>query len=910
MLALLLFLSPKVSAATGTNKQISFQGKVVNTDGTNVANDNYDFEFKLYSVSTGGTAIWTETRITTNQVTVTDGVFQVNLGSVTALPGSVDFNTDNIYLGINFNNNGEMTPRVQFTAVPQAFNALKVAGLTVTDTTGTFTLSAGKTLTVSNTLTLQGTDSTTFTFPSGSGTVVTLDSTDTLTNKTIGSTGLVFSGATTDIDTAATEGLTLQGRAASSFNTTAGNISFQPAGTGTIATVQIGAGGTGSTTPDFLGLDVKSDTGDPAGGFEGAMYYNTADDKFRCYQGTVWTDCISAASSSLAVRSFIDTTSNAVVDDLTTSYWDTAVENNNSFPNITLSSTAKSVYGIVTMETQSTVTQDVEVIARMEVTIGGAAPASCNSGSSVGGRPGTFSSNTDARKTSTTSFIYSPASIDKLWFNVCSDTDTVGVTANVTRLRVSLFEVDNSNADLAELYSTSDSSLQVGEVVSFDPSIVNGVKRSLKPYEKGLAGVISTDPALLIGGGDEGVIAVPLALAGRVPVKVSTENGSISPGDFLTSSTIPGVAMKSTKAGPVVGQAMTAFAGDGIGEVTVFIKNSYFLGVSLASLLPGLTADNAGGSPADFGKAVLARFIQDKNQGVSSVGESEILTDRLAAAKEIISPQIITDILYAKKIKADSIEGLEILTDKISSLQGQVAGLSTQSEITSSPSANPSASTLGNNAPVEFGSGRFTMDVSVLGKLRADGGLVVAGPSQFQGESIFEKLVSFISGAIFKGNVSFEEAPVFSKDTAGLAVVQKGADEVSVSFKKEYQEAPIITVGITLKGKDDNFSDRKVEEREGAQAELEQRLLQNNISYIITRRTAKGFVIKLNQKAHEDILFSWQALRVKEPNVFQGSTPIPEPSITTPTPSVSLVTPTPTVLIEAPSATPSAIPTP
>ena len=116
---LLLIFNRQVFAATGINKQISFQGKVVNTNGTNVATGNYDFEFKIYTVSSGGTAIWTETRITTNQVTVTDGVFQVNLGSVTALPGSVDFNTDNIYLGINFNNNGEMTPRVQFTAVPR-----------------------------------------------------------------------------------------------------------------------------------------------------------------------------------------------------------------------------------------------------------------------------------------------------------------------------------------------------------------------------------------------------------------------------------------------------------------------------------------------------------------------------------------------------------------------------------------------------------------------------------------------------------------------------------------------------------------------------------------------------------------------------------------------------------------------
>lgn len=58
-------------------------------------------------------------------------------------------------------------------------------------------------------------------------------------------------------------------------------------------TVQIGTGGSGTTTPLFFGLDVKSDTGDPVSGeFEGAMYYNTYSNKFRCYQGAAWTDCV------------------------------------------------------------------------------------------------------------------------------------------------------------------------------------------------------------------------------------------------------------------------------------------------------------------------------------------------------------------------------------------------------------------------------------------------------------------------------------------------------------------------------------------------------------------------------------------------------------------------------------------
>ncbi len=137
----LVALPPKtVHAAAGINKQINFQGKVVNGNGTNVANGTYTFTFAVYGVSSGGSAIWTENQ----SLTVTDGVFQVNLGAVTSLPGSVDFNSDTIYLGMNFNGDGEMTPRIRFTSVPQAFNSDKLGGVAASlyarqDAANTFT---------------------------------------------------------------------------------------------------------------------------------------------------------------------------------------------------------------------------------------------------------------------------------------------------------------------------------------------------------------------------------------------------------------------------------------------------------------------------------------------------------------------------------------------------------------------------------------------------------------------------------------------------------------------------------------------------------------------------------------------------------------------------------------------------
>jgi site-specific recombinase XerD len=138
------------------------------------------------------------------------------------------------------------------------------------------------------------------------------------------------------------------------------------------------------------------------------------------------------------------------------------------------------------------------------------------------------------------------------------------------------------SADLAENYVSSQT-LQPGDVVVMEGQNNNmAIIKSTSPYQKGLIGIISTNPGITLNSGAKADPThpniYPLALQGRVPVKVSTLNGSIQAGDDLTSSSIPGIAMKATGSGQVIGKALESYTNsnpNAVGQIMVFVNLSY-----------------------------------------------------------------------------------------------------------------------------------------------------------------------------------------------------------------------------------------------------------------------------------------------------------------------------------------------
>ncbi len=121
--------------------------------------------------------------------------------------------------------------------------------------------------------------------------------------------------------------------------------------------------------------------------------------------------------------------------------------------------------------------------------------------------------------------------------------------------------------DLAENYDSSQP-LAPGDVVRLDPSQPEKVLKSSSVNDELVIGVVSTAPGYTLGSGGPGY---PIALSGRVPVKVNNEGGAIIPGDYLTTSSVEGVAKKAGPNDKTIGQALAAF-NDQSGTVMMFVS--------------------------------------------------------------------------------------------------------------------------------------------------------------------------------------------------------------------------------------------------------------------------------------------------------------------------------------------------
>lgn len=97
---------------------LNIQGVLRNSNGTAVDNGIYRLRFSLYTVETGGVAVWSETQ---DSVVLSGGVYSTALGKNTPMTAAFD---QTYYLGVKVGSGQEMTPRALLSSAPYALSLI------------------------------------------------------------------------------------------------------------------------------------------------------------------------------------------------------------------------------------------------------------------------------------------------------------------------------------------------------------------------------------------------------------------------------------------------------------------------------------------------------------------------------------------------------------------------------------------------------------------------------------------------------------------------------------------------------------------------------------------------------------------------------------------------------------------
>ena len=266
-----------------------------------------------------------------------------------------------------------------------------------------------------------------------------------------------------------------------------------------------------------------------------------------------------------------------------------------------------------------------------------------------------------------------------------------------------------SGFDIAESYPTNDQNIEAGDVIAIDKTHSGKIEKATQPYQNTVIGIITTKPGLTLT--NETMDGKDVALAGRVPVKITTENGEVKAGDYLTSSSLPGYAQKATRAGIVIGKALENFdchpeaSAEGsqilhsVQNDNTICQGTIMMFINISWYDPGVyfTADGALTTlpiTSDGGRLSLRSL--DSSEVDASASQSAIASSSASVISDLSSfnSQLSDDPLFK-----DLLTRYDALTARLDALQSVVIGTST--DASGSASIASSSAILG--SPAESG---------------------------------------------------------------------------------------------------------------------------------------------------------------------------------------------------------------
>jgi hypothetical protein len=134
---------------------------------------------------------------------------------------------------------------------------------------------------------------------------------------------------------------------------------------------------------------------------------------------------------------------------------------------------------------------------------------------------------------------------------------------------------DTVKSVYAQEFTGTAVTVEIQDKIVPDGSIISALEKgytlSKNTYDTSIYGATSTTPAVSLEA-KEGNNLHSVVYAGQTKVLVSTINGVIKKNDFITSSEIPGVGMKATENGFVLGIALENYSGKNQGRILVSVS--------------------------------------------------------------------------------------------------------------------------------------------------------------------------------------------------------------------------------------------------------------------------------------------------------------------------------------------------
>jgi F0F1-type ATP synthase membrane subunit c/vacuolar-type H+-ATPase subunit K len=160
---------------------------------------------------------------------------------------------------------------------------------------------------------------------------------------------------------------------------------------------------------------------------------------------------------------------------------------------------------------------------------------------------------------------------------------------------------------VAHMVPVKDKNIKDGSILT---STAKGAVLSKLPYDSLVLGVVSRDAGIILSSTDD-KDSVPVIADGIVYVLVSTQQGQIKKQDLITTSTTPGIGVKATNSGYVVGYALEDYSSNDpkkIGKIAVNLSLHYF---NSRPTLAGALTDvlKIALLPTDNGPAPIFKYV-------------------------------------------------------------------------------------------------------------------------------------------------------------------------------------------------------------------------------------------------------------------------------------------------------------